>query len=218
MTLRIAPSILSADFANLATDVAKIEDVGDLIHIDVMDGHFVPNLAFGPQVVAALRPLTKLPLEVHLMVEKPENFVDEFIKAGADTILVHAESTPHLYRVIQLIKEAGVKAGVVVNPGTPIESVSPILHLVDKVLVMTVNPGFGGQKFLPDMLRKVTHVAQLRDTTANADYTIEVDGGVNADTIGDCANAGADTFVAGSFVFDNADPAGQVRRLRGLIE
>ncbi|MFT8843088.1 MAG: ribulose-phosphate 3-epimerase [Schleiferilactobacillus harbinensis] len=218
MTLRIAPSILSADFANLATDVAKIEDVGDLIHIDVMDGHFVPNLAFGPQVVAALRPLTKLPLEVHLMVEKPENFVDEFIKAGADTILVHAESTPHLYRVIQLIKEAGVKAGVVVNPGTPIESVSPILHLVDEVLVMTVNPGFGGQKFLPDMLRKVTPVAQLRDTTANADYTIEVDGGVNADTIGDCANAGADTFVAGSFVFDNADPAGQVRRLRGLIE
>ncbi|MFT9039425.1 ribulose-phosphate 3-epimerase [Schleiferilactobacillus harbinensis] len=218
MTLRIAPSILSADFANLATDVAKIEDVGDLIHIDVMDGHFVPNLAFGPQVVAALRPLTKLPLEVHLMVEKPENFVDEFIKAGADTILVHAESTPHLYRVIQLIKEAGVKAGVVVNPGTPIESVSPILHLVDEVLVMTVNPGFGGQKFLPDMLRKVTHVAQLRDTTANADYTIEVDGGVNADTIVDCANAGADTFVAGSFVFDNADPAGQVRRLRGLIE
>lgn len=218
MTLRIAPSILSADFANLATDVAKIEDVGDLIHIDVMDGHFVPNLAFGPQVVAALRPLTKLPLEVHLMVEKPENFVDEFIKAGADTILVHAESTPHLYRVIQLIKEAGVKAGVVVNPGTPIESVSPILHLVDEVLVMTVNPGFGGQKFLPDMLRKVTHVAQLRDTTANADYTIEVDGGVNADTISDCANAGADTFVAGSFVFDNADPAGQVRRLRGLIE
>lgn len=218
MTLRIAPSILSADFANLATDVAKIEDVGDLIHIDVMDGHFVPNLAFGPQVVAALRPLTKLPLEVHLMVEKPENFVDEFIKAGADTILVHAESTPHLYRVIQLIKEAGVKAGVVVNPGTPIESVSPILHLVDEVLVMTVNPGFGGQKFLPDMLRKVTHVAQLRDTTANADYTIEVDGGVNADTIDDCANAGADTFVAGSFVFDNADPAGQVRRLRRLIE
>jgi ribulose-phosphate 3-epimerase len=218
MTLRIAPSILSADFANLATDVAKIEDVGDLIHIDVMDGHFVPNLAFGPQVVAALRPLTKLPLEVHLMVEKPENFVDEFIKAGADTILVHAESTPHLYRVIQLIKEAGVKAGVVVNPGTPIESVSPILHLVDEVLVMTVNPGFGGQKFLPDMLRKVTHVAQLRDTMANADYTIEVDGGVNADTIDDCANAGADTFVAGSFVFDNADPAGQVRRLRGLIE
>lgn len=218
MTLRIAPSILSADFANLATDVAKIEDVGDLIHIDVMDGHFVPNLAFGPQVVAALRPLTKLPLEVHLMVEKPENFVDEFIKAGADTILVHAESTPHLYRVIQLIKEAGVKAGVVVNPGTPIESVSPILHLVDEILVMTVNPGFGGQKFLPDMLRKVTHVAQLRDTTANADYAIEVDGGVNADTIGDCANAGADTFVAGSFVFDNADPAGQVRRLRGLIE
>ncbi|MBO3091043.1 ribulose-phosphate 3-epimerase [Schleiferilactobacillus harbinensis] len=218
MTLRIAPSILSADFANLATDVAKIEDVGDLIHIDVMDGHFVPNLAFGPQVVAALRPLTKLPLEVHLMVEKPENFVDEFIKAGADTILVHAESTPHLYRVIQLIKEAGVKAGVVVNPGTPIESVSPILHLVDEVLVMTVNPGFGGQKFLPDMLRKVTHVAQLRDTMANADYTIEVDGGVNADTIDDCANAGADTFVAGSFVFDNADPAGQVRRLRRLIE
>ncbi|MCT2909470.1 ribulose-phosphate 3-epimerase [Schleiferilactobacillus harbinensis] len=218
MTLRIAPSILSADFANLATDVAKIEDVGDLIHIDVMDGHFVPNLAFGPQVVATLRPLTKLPLEVHLMVEKPENFVDEFIKAGADTILVHSESTPHLYRVIQLIKEAGVKAGVVVNPGTPIESVSPILHLVDEVLVMTVNPGFGGQKFLPDMLRKVTHVAQLRDTTANADYTIEVDGGVNANTIGDCANAGADTFVAGSFVFDNADPAGQVRRLRGLIE
>ena len=218
MTLRIAPSILSADFANLATDVAKIEDVGDLIHIDVMDGHFVPNLAFGPQVVAALRPLTKLPLEVHLMVEKPENFVDEFIKAGADTILVPAESTPHLDRVIQLIKEAGVNAGVVVNPGPPIESVSPILHLVDEVLVMTVNPGFGGQKFLPDMLRKVTHVAQLRDTTANADYTIEVDGGVNADTIGDCANAGADTFVAGSFVFDNADPAGQVRRLRGLIE
>lgn len=218
MTLRIAPSILSADFANLATDVAKIEDVGDLIHIDVMDGHFVPNLAFGPQVVAALRPLTKLPLEVHLMVEKPENFVDEFIKAGADTILVHAESTPHLYRVIQLIKEAGVKAGVVVNPGTPIESVSPILHLVDEVLVMTVNPGFGGQKFLPDMLRKVTHVAQLRDTMANADYTIEVDGGVNADTIDDCANAGADTFVAGSFVFDNADPAGRVRRLRRLIE
>lgn len=218
MALKIAPSILSADFANLATDVAKIEGVGDLIHVDVMDGHFVPNLAFGPQVVAALRPLTKLPLEVHLMVENPESFIPSFVQAGADTILVHAESTHHIYRVVQMIQEAGVKAGVVLNPGTPIEMVPSVLHIVDEVLIMTVNPGFGGQKFLPDMLSKVNHLAQNRDTTANGDYAIEVDGGVNADTIGQCADAGADIFVAGSFVFDSADPAAQIQRLRGLVE
>ncbi|WEG73168.1 ribulose-phosphate 3-epimerase [Vagococcus intermedius] len=216
--MKIAPSILSADFANLERDVKLVEQGGaDYIHVDVMDGQFVPNITLGPNIVSALRPVTKLPLDVHLMIVEPERFVEDFAKAGADIIVVHQESTLHLHRVLQMIKNAGVKAGVVINPATPVSAIAEILPMVDLVLVMTVNPGFGGQAFIPECLAKIETLAHLRQEH-HYTYEIEVDGGVVPETAALCAQAGADVFVAGSFVYSSEDPNARISELRHAIE
>lgn len=215
--MKIAPSILSADFAHLAAEVQTVEQGGaDYLHIDVMDGQFVPNLTFGMNVVKALRPLTKLPLDVHLMMVEPERYVDEFAKAGADIITVHAESTLHLHRTLQMIKAQEVKVGVALNPATPIVNIQHVLSMVDLVLVMTVNPGFGGQAFIPEMLEKVQEVAQLRKEKGYQ-YEIEVDGGIVPDTAQLCADQGADVFVAGSFIYNGESPAHQIMLLKDRL-
>jgi len=204
-TLRIAPSILASDFSRLGEEIRAVEAAGaDWIHIDVMDGHFVPNLTIGPGIVEAARRCTDLPLDVHLMIETPDRYVGDFVSAGADTIGVHVEACPHLHRSIQTIKEAGVRACAVINPATPASAVEPILADVDQVLVMTVNPGFGGQKFIRSALSAVKQIRgwiQERDL----DVDVEVDGGITADTIGEAAQAGANAFVAGTAVFGTDD-------------
>lgn len=211
--MKIAPSILSADFANLQTDVEKVEQAQvDMLHIDVMDGHFVPNLTFGPNVVAALRPHSQLVFDCHLMIENPENYVEAFADAGADLIGVQYESTPNIHRALDMIKKKGKLAEIVINPGTPVSAISSLLAMVDQVLVMTVDPGFGGQKFMPEMLDKVAELAQIKQEKGYH-YEIQVDGGVNDQTIKQCAQAGATVAVAGSFVF-KGDPAVQVEKLR----
>lgn len=216
--MKIAPSILSADFANLQRDIELVEENQvDVLHVDIMDGHFVPNITFGPNVVAAIRPFTKLPLDCHLMIEQPERYVEAFANAGADLINVHVEATPHIHRVLQLIKSFGVKAAVTINPGTPVSAIEPVLSLVDMVLVMTVNPGFGGQKFLPECLEKVTALAEIRRSKGYA-YEIEVDGGVTDQTIGACRDAGADVFVAGSYIYDAENPAERIQALKDVLE
>lgn len=216
--MKIAPSILSADFANLQRDIELVEENQvDVLHVDIMDGHFVPNITFGPNVVAAIRPFTKLPLDCHLMIEQPERYVEAFANAGADLINVHVEATPHIHRVLQLIKSFGVKAAVTINPGTPVNAIEPVLSLVDMVLVMTVNPGFGGQKFLPECLEKVTALAEIRRSKGYT-YEIEVDGGVTDQTIGACRDAGADVFVAGSYIYDAENPAERIQALKDVLE
>lgn len=216
--MKLAPSILSADFANLARDIRLVEDGGaDYIHVDVMDGHFVPNITFGADTVAAIRPVTKLSLDCHLMVEYPENHVKNFAKAGADIITIHAESTPHIHRVLQLIKDQGVKAGIAVNPGTPIESLIHVLGLVDLVLVMTVNPGYGGQSFIPETLKKIQTAKELKDREGYT-YEIEVDGGIAEQTAKQCKEAGASVFVAGSYIYNAEDPTNQMAILRDAVK
>lgn len=216
--MKIAPSILSADFANLERDVVLVEKAGaDYIHVDVMDGQFVPNITLGPNIVSAIRPVTKLPLDVHLMIMNPERFVDDFAKAGADFIVIHQESTIHLHRTLQMIKNAGVKAGVVINPGTPVATLKDVLSMVDLVLVMTVNPGFGGQAFIPEMTEKIAELAALRKKH-NYNYEIEVDGGIDAESAKLCAQAGADVFVAGSYVYNSDSPAARIQALRDAVE
>lgn len=216
--MKIAPSILSADFAHLARDVEKVEKAGaDLLHVDVMDGHFVSNLTFGPLVVQALRPVTSLPLEVHLMVSDPAAWVADFAEAGADTILVHEEARDHLYGVLQHVIEKGVRAGVVINPGTPLSSLEEVLPLVDQVLVMTVNPGFGGQKFLTPMVDKVDRLYQLRKAR-KLHFDIEVDGGINNQTVKAAADAGTDIFVAGSYVFGSKNVGDAMNSLREAVK
>jgi len=203
--VKIAPSILSADFSKLGMDIIDVEQGGaDLIHIDVMDGHFVPNITIGPLVVEAIRPITDLPLDVHLMIENPDQYLDAFAKAGADYITVHVEACRHLHRTIHQIKELGVKAGVVLNPATPVESILPIIDDVDMVLLMTVNPGFGGQKFIHSVLPKIRQVKELA-LSRNLDLEIEVDGGVNEETAKLCIEAGANVLVAGSAVYNQKD-------------
>ncbi|MEK6605617.1 MAG: ribulose-phosphate 3-epimerase [Nitrospirota bacterium] len=208
--VRIAPSILSSDFAHLADEIAAVEQAGaDMVHVDVMDGHFVPNLTIGPPIVEAIRTVTKLPLDVHLMMTNPDDFIGEFAEAGADYLTVHVETCPHLHRTIQAIKEKGLKAGVTLNPATPLSSIEAILPDVDLLLIMSVNPGFGGQRFIPGVLDKIRRArAMIRHTGRT--ILLEVDGGVKADNAGAIVNAGADILVAGSAIFEA--PGGNYRR------
>ncbi|MGV3011134.1 ribulose-phosphate 3-epimerase [Streptococcus thoraltensis] len=211
---KIAPSILAADYANFASELKRIEETSaEYVHIDIMDGQFVPNISFGADVVASMRKHSKLVFDVHLMVVNPERFVDAYAQAGADIMTIHAESTQHIHGALQKIKAAGMKAGVVINPGTPVETLVPVLGLVDQVLIMTVNPGFGGQAFIPECLEKVNAVAQLREQKG-LNFDIEVDGGVDNETIKACADAGANVFVAGSYLFKAQDLTSQVETLR----
>ena len=214
-TVRIAPSILSADFSKLGEEVAAIEAAGaDWVHIDVMDGHFVPNLTFGAPVVSCLRKVTKMPFDVHLMVEAPQNYIADFAKAGADILTVHLETAPHLHRVIQAIKEAGLKAAVSLNPSTPLCLLEEILPELDMVLLMSVNPGFGGQAFIPSSLEKVRKLRQmLNEKGLTTD--IQVDGGVTPDNAAQLIAAGATILVAGSAVYKAPDMANAIHSLRG---
>ena len=212
--IKIAPSILSADFAALGHDIARVEAGGaDQLHVDVMDGRFVPNITIGPVVVAAIRKRTRLPLDVHLMIVEPERYIPEFVAAGADMVTVHAEACPHLQRTLAQIRELGARAGVALNPSTPPDALEYVLDDLDLVLVMSVNPGFGGQAFIPSTHRKIRDIrALLGDRHRRVD--VSVDGGVKADLAKSLADDGASTLVAGSAIFGGADPAAAVRALR----
>jgi ribulose-phosphate 3-epimerase len=204
VSVKIAPSILSADFARLADALLQAEDGGaDWIHVDVMDGHFVPNLTIGAPVVKALRNETKLPLDVHLMIEKPENLIEAFVSAGADYLTVHVEATVHLHRVVERIRELGAKPGVSINPGTPLDSLSEILPYVDLVLIMSVNPGFGGQRFIPTSTAKIAGLKRMIDERSLWGVEIEVDGGITPKTAPEVVAAGASALVAGAAVFNS---------------
>lgn len=212
--VKIAPSILSADFARLGEDVTAAEKAGaDLIHVDVMDGHFVPNITIGPLVVKAVKKIAKLPLDVHLMIENPDDYVKEFAESGSDMITVHAEATAHLHRTIQNIRECGVKAGVSLNPATPLSLIEIVLPYVDMVLIMSVNPGFGGQKFIPEALPKIRQLKKMIDER-KLNVEIEVDGGVNTDNVADVVSAGADIVVMGSAFYNSKDYAETVKTVR----
>jgi ribulose-phosphate 3-epimerase len=204
--IELAPSILSADFARLGEQVrAACEGGASVIHVDIMDGHFVPNLTVGPPVVRSLRKVTKLPLDCHLMIENPDEFIPAFAEAGADWMSVHQEATRHLNRSLHLIKSHDCHAGVVINPATPVDTLTEVLDIVDYVLVMSVNPGFGGQQFIPGVLHKIKRLAQIR-SQRGLNYRIEVDGGVALDTVSDVVRAGAEILVAGNAVFGHGDP------------
>ncbi|NLA83517.1 MAG: ribulose-phosphate 3-epimerase [Clostridiales bacterium] len=212
--IKIAPSILAADFTRLGEEVSLLEKGGaDMVHIDVMDGHYVPNLSFGPMVVKAIRPLTNIPFDVHLMMDNPMEFVDEFIEAGADSITVHAEVLPHLHRSLTYIKNKGIQAAFALNPSTPLCVLDYVLQDVDMILLMSVNPGFGGQEFIPGMLQKISELKE-RLFKANSNAIIQVDGGISLKNIRQVTEAGADCLVAGSSVFSTSDPAAMIRLLR----
>jgi len=214
--VKIAPSILSADFARLGDEIRDVENGGaDWIHVDVMDGHFVPNITIGPLIVDAIRPVTKLPLDVHLMIEDPDRYIPQFAKSGADWITVHQEACRHLHRSLYLIKEQGVKAGVVLNPATPLATIEHVLTDLDMVLLMTVNPGFGGQKFIHNVVPKIKELRRMLDERGLGHVEIEIDGGVNAETARLCTEAGATVLVAGNAVFNQADRAQAIAAVRG---
>ena len=218
MQYKIAPSILSADFSVLGKEIELAEKGGaDWIHIDVMDGMFVPNISYGPKIVKTCKKVTGLPLDVHLMIEKPENHIDEFVKSGADYISVHAEACPHLHRVIQQIKDHNVKAGVALNPATPLSFIEWVINDIDFVLIMSVNPGFGGQKFIPESLDKIRELKKIIDEK-NLNIEIQVDGGVNKDTLEKVKRAGANIFVAGSAIFNTPDYGRTIHNFREILK
>lgn len=219
MSYIIAPSILSADFLRLGEEITACESAGaDWIHVDVMDGHFVPNLTMGPMIVAAARRATRLPLDVHLMVTQPEHLLADFARAGADILTVHVETCPHLHRTLQTIRELGCRAGVTLNPGTPASAILPVLHMVDVVLVMSVNPGFSGQAFLPEVLPKIREIRVALDAIQSP-AQLEVDGGISAQTIEAVRAAGATAFVSGSAIFGHDQGiAGGISALRQALE
>ncbi len=213
----IAPSILSSDFSKLAEEVKAVESAGaDWIHVDVMDGHFVPNITIGPLIVAAVRRVTELPLDVHLMIDNPDQYIEEFAQAGSTYLTVHQEACPHLHRTVQAIRDLGVKAGVSLNPTTPLSTLEWILQDLDLVLVMSVNPGFGGQKFIPQAVEKISNLKSMMKTR-NVSVPIAVDGGISEETIVSVAEAGADIFIAGSAIFGSPDYAEKISRFRSLI-
>jgi ribulose-phosphate 3-epimerase len=214
MTIRIVPSILSADFAKLGDEIAMCEAGGaDWIHIDVMDGCFVPNLTYGVKVIDTVRRCTSLPLDVHLMVVQPEKYFDDFVRAGASGLTVHAEAAPHLHRQLTRIRELGCRAGVALNPATPLDAVCEVIPEIDLLLIMTVNPGFGGQEFIPYSVDKIRRARLMLDE-AGSEAALEVDGGISRETINEVWSAGADTFVAGNAVFSARDPKGEIAALR----
>lgn len=213
--IKIAPSILSADFAKLGEEIKDVERGGaDYIHVDVMDGHFVPNITIGPLIVEAIRPVTKLPLDVHLMIENPDLYIESFANAGADYITVHVEACKHLHRTIGLIKSLGVKAGVVLNPATPVNMIQHVIKDIDMVLLMSVNPGFGGQSFIPEVLPKIREVKAMAEQF-NPMLEIEIDGGVNEETAKLCIEAGANVLVAGSAIYNKSDRKAAIAAIRG---
>jgi len=216
--IELAPSILSADFAHLADHVHAVTEGGaTVLHVDVMDGHFVPNLTIGPPVVASLRKVTRLPLDVHLMIENPDLFIPAFVDAGADWISVHQEACIHLHRTLELIRSHNVNPGVVINPATPVEMLENILDMVDHVLVMSVNPGFGGQKFIPMVLQKVRRLVEMR-AQRRANFRIEIDGGIGNDTVAEAVRAGVEILVAGNAVFGQGSPRENTQRLLKLAQ
>jgi len=213
--IQIAPSLLSADFARLADELDTVVDA-DLLHLDVMDGHFVPNITIGPPIVKALRGRTKLPFDCHLMISEPQRYIERFLEAGADMISIHVETEPHLQRALQMIRDGGARAGIAINPATSVESLSTAIEFCDYVLVMTVNPGFGGQKFIEPMVPKIRHISRLiRERGVRVE--IEVDGGIDAGTAPLVVAAGASILVAGSAVFGQPDRAGAMRRIRDAV-
>jgi ribulose-phosphate 3-epimerase len=217
MRTRIAPSILSADFANLAAEIRSVEAAGaDWIHVDVMDGHFVPNITIGPLIVEAVRPVTGLPLDVHLMIENPESFVLPFSEAGADLITVHVETGYHLFRTIDLIKQQGKKAGIALNPATPLATVKHLIHVIDLLLIMTVNPGFGGQTYISPMTEKIREARMMVDASGK-EINLQVDGGIKANNVRTVVEAGAEVLVMGSEIFGSPDYLSKIREVRNAL-